>query len=229
MCTTKKPEFDLMALSWDSWPQRTCNFCDTPAVCLVADKRLMYPSWCGHSVCYPAIFDTRYESIAPVYNLFVNLTTTVSDCDGVQVKLACPGLNLSGKALGLSRSSTDFVLTQDRSVTQCNPLPLSTNVIVQLSSSTVSTDSATEGMSALLSTLNVTSRGCETGYSGAACRECVRPGFYRLGDNCKPCPKAAYGAILLLVVVLGTWCYPGDSKCDRRDIATVTLEEKAAV
>ncbi len=43
------------------------------------------------------------------------------------------------------------------------------------------------------------------GYNGGACKDCIRPGFYRLGDACKPCPKTAYAAMALVVLALCAW------------------------
>jgi hypothetical protein len=64
-------------------------------------------------------------------------------------------------------------------------------------------------MSGLLSWANVSSSGsgCSEGYSGVACRDCIRPGYYRLGDACKPCPRAAYTAIIAVVFALCTWTF----------------------
>jgi hypothetical protein len=64
-------------------------------------------------------------------------------------------------------------------------------------------------MSGLLSWANVSSSGsgCSEGYSGVACRDCIRPGYYRLGDACKPCPKAAYTTIIAVVFALCTWTF----------------------
>jgi hypothetical protein len=56
---------------------------------------------------------------------------------------------------------------------------------------------------ALLDLVYVASEGCAAGYSGTACRDCVRPGYYRLGDVCKACPQAAYAAIALFALVFG--------------------------
>jgi hypothetical protein len=60
-------------------------------------------------------------------------------------------------------------------------------------------------MAPLLAWANVSSQECVHGYTGVACRDCVRPGYYRLGDLCAPCPKAAYGAIMGFVAAFGAW------------------------
>lgn len=60
-------------------------------------------------------------------------------------------------------------------------------------------------MSSLLTWVNVSAEGCAVGYLGAACRYCVRPGYYRLEDSCKACPKAAYKAIAFFALALGEW------------------------
>jgi hypothetical protein len=61
-------------------------------------------------------------------------------------------------------------------------------------------------ISALLSHVNVSAAECAVGYTGSACRDCVRPGFYRLGDLCKPCPSAALTGISLFTLAFGTCC-----------------------
>ena len=65
-----------------------------------------------------------------------------------------------------------------------------------------SNDSVTD-TSNLLAFVNVPSLRCVAGYTGAACRDCVRPGFYRLGSSCKPCPAAASGLVVLLALAFG--------------------------
>ncbi len=57
--------------------------------------------------------------------------------------------------------------------------------------------------SLLLARMNLSSSVCAVGYTGVACRDCGQPGFYRLGDVCRPCPKAAYGAVSLVVLAIG--------------------------
>lgn len=61
--------------------------------------------------------------------------------------------------------------------------------------------------SALLDMVHVPSEACVSGYSGNACQDCVQPGFYRLGDVCKACPKAAYTIIVLFVLAFGEQCF----------------------
>jgi hypothetical protein len=60
-------------------------------------------------------------------------------------------------------------------------------------------------MSSLLGLVSVPTQSCSAGYAGVACKDCVRPGHYRLGDQCLPCPKTAYTAIAVFVVVVGEW------------------------
>jgi hypothetical protein len=59
-------------------------------------------------------------------------------------------------------------------------------------------------MSTLLQAVSVSTEACVVGYTGTTCKDCTRPGYYRLGDLCQPCPPAAYGTILLFGIVFGT-------------------------
>jgi hypothetical protein len=61
--------------------------------------------------------------------------------------------------------------------------------------------------SSLFLAVNVSSTECAVGYEGEACRDCTRPGYYRLGDACTPCPKAAGSVIGLLLVALGRYLF----------------------
>ncbi len=62
------------------------------------------------------------------------------------------------------------------------------------------------GASTLLGLVGVPTVTCAVGYTGLACKECIRPGYYRLGERCPPCPKSAYGIIVAVVVVVGALC-----------------------
>jgi hypothetical protein len=68
---------------------------------------------------------------------------------------------------------------------------------------------ASANVSRLLGLVGVSSKGCAAGYTGEACRDCVRPGYYRLGTDCPACPKDAYGPIVLVVLAFGAWAWHG--------------------
>ncbi len=57
----------------------------------------------------------------------------------------------------------------------------------------------------LLGLLNVSSDRCAVGYTGPACRTCVRPGYYRLGSVCTACPRAAYGVVVVYMLAFGAF------------------------
>jgi hypothetical protein len=77
---------------------------------------------------------------------------------------------------------------------------------------------ASSNVSGLLGLVGVSSKGCADGYTGEACRDCVRPGYYRLGTDCLVCPKAAYGPIVLVVLAFGAWARHGMTCPPRHDI-----------
>ncbi len=62
---------------------------------------------------------------------------------------------------------------------------------------------ATVDASPLFAVVGAEAKGCVTGYIGVACKDCVRPGFYRLGDSCLVCPTTPYAVITFFVVGLG--------------------------
>jgi hypothetical protein len=72
---------------------------------------------------------------------------------------------------------------------------------------TLQGESGSTNMTSLLTWVNVTMEGCAKGYTGTACRDCTRPGYYRLGKLCVACPKTAYTAIFLFSLALGTGCW----------------------
>ena len=72
-------------------------------------------------------------------------------------------------------------------------------------------------MSRLLGLAGISSKGCADGYTGEACRDCVRPGYYRLGTDCLACPKDAYGPIVLVVLAFGAWARHGMTGPSRHD------------
>ena len=76
---------------------------------------------------------------------------------------------------------------------------------------------STANVSRLLGLAGVSSKGCAAGYTGEACRDCVRPGYYRLGTDCLACPKDAYGPIVLVVLAFGAWARHGMTGPSRHD------------
>jgi hypothetical protein len=75
---------------------------------------------------------------------------------------------------------------------------------------------ASANVSRLLGLAGVSSKGCAAGYTGEACRDCVRPGYYRLGTDCLACPKDAYGPIVLVVLAFGAWAMTCPPRHDTR-------------
>ena len=75
-------------------------------------------------------------------------------------------------------------------------------------------DNGSLDVSSLLGLVGVPAVTCSVGYTGLACKECIRPGYYRLGDRCLPCPKTAYGIIVGAVVVAGTLHLVGAAPSD---------------
>jgi hypothetical protein len=57
----------------------------------------------------------------------------------------------------------------------------------------------------LFAKVGATAKGCTAGYDGVACRVCVQPGYYRLGDRCLPCPQTPYAVITLFALGFGAW------------------------
>jgi hypothetical protein len=52
----------------------------------------------------------------------------------------------------------------------------------------------------ILARVGVPGEECAPGYQGEACKFCMHPGYYRLGNKCTPCPKVAYGIIVGLAL-----------------------------
>jgi hypothetical protein len=57
----------------------------------------------------------------------------------------------------------------------------------------------------LFTLVGASPKGCAGGYGGLACKDCVRPGYYRLGDRCLPCPQTPYAVIVFFALGLGTF------------------------
>lgn len=65
--------------------------------------------------------------------------------------------------------------------------------------------STTVDTTPLFSLVGTSAKGCATGYGGMACKDCIRPGYYRLGDRCLQCPQTPYAVITLFVLGFGTY------------------------
>ncbi len=74
---------------------------------------------------------------------------------------------------------------------------------------------ASVDLSSLLGMVGAPTTGCAPGYASEACRECAQPGYYRLGNQCPPCPKKAYTFIVAFSVVLRTFLELLDAKGGR--------------
>jgi hypothetical protein len=66
------------------------------------------------------------------------------------------------------------------------------------------TANGTVDMSSLLGMVGAPTEGCAPGYTSEACKLCVQPGFYRLGDRCLPCPNTPYAVITVFLSVFRT-------------------------
>jgi hypothetical protein len=55
----------------------------------------------------------------------------------------------------------------------------------------------------LFAKVGTTAAGCAVGYEGVACKACVQPGYYRLGDRCLSCPQTPYAVITLFALGFG--------------------------